>query len=70
VVDLKKDEINKKLKDFKLGDGRNGRYMSFCDISVDDRLGTLYLNKLNNVDVCFETLNRVNTDNLAIIDEE
>ena len=70
VVDSKKDKIDEKLKSFKLGDGNNSRYISFYNISLDDRLRTLHLNKLNNIDARFKTLNRVNTNDLVIIDKE
>jgi hypothetical protein len=70
AVDSRKDEIDEELKSFKLGDGTHRRYMSFRGTAADDRLRTLYLNELNNVEVRFETLNSVNTNDLAMYNEE
>ena len=44
--------------------------MSFKDTSTNDKLGILHLNELNNISVRFETLNNVQTDELAIINKE
>ena len=44
--------------------------ISFKDTTADDRLGTLYLNELNNIKSCFETLNGINTDDLVMMNDE
>ena len=58
------------MKSFKLGDRIHRRYISFHDTTVDDRLRILHLNELNNIKARFETLNGVNTNDLAIYNEE
>ena len=49
VVQSKKEEIDKNLKNFKIRDGKNRRYISFRGLDSDNRLAYLYLCNLNNI---------------------
>ena len=50
--------------------GKYRHYISFSNTVLDDKLRYLYLNKINNIDKRFETLNNVNANGNNIMNKE
>ena len=48
AVQSKKEEINQKLKNFKIRNRKNIRYISFYESDSENCLTYLYLNNMNN----------------------
>ena len=64
------EEYDNLLKTYKAGNDKFGRYTSFKDTSPNNKLGSLYLIEMMNINARFEVLENVVLDDLVMKNEE
>ena len=63
-----RETINRMMRDFIIGDGVQGRYISFSATDSESRVGALYLSNIYNKIGKFEVLEQLSADDIAIME--
>ena len=66
----KRDEMNSLLQSKEIVNIEDIKFISFKNITIDNKAGALHLNKVNNMLVRFESLLEVNTKEKVIYNGE